>query len=513
MNAMHIYQRKINADGADSLSRIALSIPPSVELLDVGTGTGALGEFLSSQRECILDGVNYNADEVAIAKPFYRELRVANLEQTRLSELFGKNRYDFIVFADVLEHLRNPADILADARKLLKLQGRIIISLPNIAYAGVIADLLAGQFNYTEEGILDQTHVQFFTRNSLHRLLSKCGLKPTHWDQISRQPGDSEFRHRYPDALSPTLWGALSAHPDALTYQFIVEAASNDASISEAPMPPALAPEFGFMVQAYWSATADAFNEAASVKAFAHLGSKHQTVTLPLELTGRGYLRIDPADRPGTMKLWALRIIDSNGVSLWEWRGRSEEFAASSGLLAIANGFNETGVTLALLDNDPNILFALGDMTLPPDCSLELKLSWPASNDSLALSHAYQQWTDHLMQQAQAQNNALEQALLAAQGFVYAREQDIQSLREQLQLQAANLQLQNSERQNMMQLLQENKQQQLKQIEQFQVVAAEKSALMEQFQTVSAEKSALAEELQRMKQSRSWRYTRFLRKE
>lgn len=492
MNTMHIYQRKINTDGADSLSRIALSIPPAVELLDVGTGTGALGEFLSSERECVLDGVNYNADEVTIAKPFYRELRVANLEQTRLSELFGNYRYDFIVFADVLEHLRNPAEVLTDACKLLKPQGRVIISLPNIAYAGVIADLLAGQFNYTEEGILDQTHVQFFTRGSLYQLLSKCGLKPTRWDQISKQPGDSEFRHRYPDALPSALWQAISASPDALTYQFIVEAASNGASISEAPMPPALAPEFGFMVQTYWSTAADAFNETASAKAFAHLGSQHQTVTLPLGLTGRGYLRIDPADRPGTMKLWALRIIDANGLSLWEWRGRSEEFTTSSGLLSVANGFHETGVTLALLNNDPNMTLALQNVALPLGCSLEMKLSWPASNDSLALSHAYQQWNDaqrQLMQQREKEKIALEQALQAAQGFVHEREQDIQSL----QLQCTSLQQQN--------------------IAQQQTANLEQVKLIEQLQAVAMEKSALAEELQRLKQSRSWRYTRFLRKE
>ena len=246
---MHIYQRKINLDGADSLSRIALAIPTNSELLDVGTGTGALGEFLNSQRNCLLDGVNYNSEEIAIARPFYRELHVANLEQTLLSQLFTGKRYDFIVFADVLEHLRNPAQTLADARQLLKPGGRVIISLPNIAYSGVIADLLAGQFNYTEEGILDQTHVQFFTRDSLYRLLCNGGFKPTRWDQIIRQPGESEFRHRYPDSLPPPLWQALSANPDALTYQFIVEAVATDAAVAEAAMPARLPPEFGFMVQ------------------------------------------------------------------------------------------------------------------------------------------------------------------------------------------------------------------------------------------------------------------------
>lgn len=499
MTGMHIYQRKINLDGTDSLSRIALAIPANSEVLDVGTGTGALGEFLANQHNCLLDGVNYNAAEIALARPYYRALHVANLEQTLLSQLFGKQRYDFIVFADVLEHLRNPAQILSDARKLLKTDGRIIISLPNIAYAGVIADLLAGQFNYTEEGILDQTHVQFFTRKSLHQLLCKCGFKPTRWDQIIRQPGDSEFRHRYPDALPPALWQALSGCPDALTYQFIVEAAADDAPVAEVKMPEQRPPEFGFMVQVYWSNLSVPFNEEASSKAIANLGEVEQTLLLPLETSSLNQLRIDPADRPGTLKLWSLRIVDAEGEAQWQWDGRLESFSSCSGLFAIANGFAEPGSTLALLDHDPNITFQLDEMSLPPGCHVELKLSWPASNDSLALSHAYQQWAEQNQQRHQQERSALEQALKAAQDFVQLREEDIRQLQTQLDQQQAVLA---TLEQNHREVLQQNS-----------ALHGMLQAAQQASQSAAAEKLALADEIQRMKQSRSWRYTRFLRKE
>lgn len=516
MTAMHIYQRKINPDGADSLSRIALGVPAATELLDVGTGTGALGEFLTSQRHCLLDGVNYNADEIALARPYYRELLVANLEQTLLSHLFAGKHYDFIVFADVLEHLRNPAQILDDARQLLKPDGRIIISLPNIAYSGVIAELLAGQFNYTEEGILDQTHVRFFTRSSLYQLLRKCGFKPTRWDQISRQPGDSEFRHRYPDALPPALWQVLRSFPDALTYQFIVEAATEDAPVAEVAMPAQLAPEFGFMVQVYWSNLSGDFHEAESAKTLAQLGALEQTICLPLPATNLTQLRVDPADRPGTLKLWSLRIVDDNSETRWHWNGRPDGFSSASGLFAIANGFAEPGSTLALLDNDPNIIFRLENLELPPGCQLELKLSWPASNDSLALSHAYQQWTEaqnQLRQQQQQEFGAHQHALNAAQECVLAREQDICQLQTQLaraqefvlareqdirQLQSELAQLQ----QNHHELQQQNS-----------VLIGMLQAQQQANQVVVAENLALANELHQMKHSRSWRYTRFLRKE
>ncbi len=85
--------------------------------------------------------------------------------------------FDKILLMDTLQQLRNPAAILRDARGLLRPNGRILVSLPNVANITVRAGLALGNFQYSDRGILDQTHVRFFTRMSAKALLRQCGYK------------------------------------------------------------------------------------------------------------------------------------------------------------------------------------------------------------------------------------------------------------------------------------------------------------------------------------------------
>lgn len=86
--------------------------------------------------------------------------------------------FDCIIIADVLEHVRNPARLLQDIleRKFLAPGGRLVISIPNANHQAVVGSLLAGDFAYTETGILDSTHVRWFTLNSLTRMLEENGF-------------------------------------------------------------------------------------------------------------------------------------------------------------------------------------------------------------------------------------------------------------------------------------------------------------------------------------------------
>ncbi len=80
-------------------------------------------------------------------------------------------RYDCIVCADVLEHLKTPERVLTQCKELLKPGGRLIVSVPNAGYCGLVAELMQGEFRYRREGILDNTHLRFFTRKSLAPVL------------------------------------------------------------------------------------------------------------------------------------------------------------------------------------------------------------------------------------------------------------------------------------------------------------------------------------------------------
>ncbi len=229
----HVYHRALNPDGQDSLARLARQIRPGSRVLDLGAGPGVLGRYLTEALGCVVDGVEYNPEAVAEAAPWYRQLECADLESIALIERFAGQRYDFILCADILEHLRQPGALLAQLPDLLAPNGRVLLSVPNAAYAGLIAELLAGDFRYRPEGLLDDTHLRFFTHDSLRRLLEKHGLRAVALETTIVELDQSEFVDQWIDGgwaetLPVEVIRALLDRPEALVYQFIVTAALVD---------------------------------------------------------------------------------------------------------------------------------------------------------------------------------------------------------------------------------------------------------------------------------------------
>ena len=199
------YDRKADLEGEDSLSAIARLIGRGATVLDLGAATGKLGAYLREHKECVCDGVELEPKAAALARSHYRTLLELNLESAILAEHFPAASYDAIVCADVLEHLRDPARVLDQLSPLLAPGGRIFLSIPNIGYAGVIAELLHGQFTYRPTGLLDDTHVRFFTRSSLLELLGKHGLHAVSVTPLHLPIQLSEFRETGAGGFPPAV--------------------------------------------------------------------------------------------------------------------------------------------------------------------------------------------------------------------------------------------------------------------------------------------------------------------
>lgn len=154
-------------------------IPPRTRVLDVGCATGRLIEALEQRKECICAGVEADAAAVEVARTRCSgPIEVLDLENevaVTASKVLSA-RYGVVVFADVLEHLRDPARLLASITKLLEPGGLVVCSLPNIAFWRKRLMLLRGEWNYEEIGICDRTHVRFFTQGSARRLVTDAGL-------------------------------------------------------------------------------------------------------------------------------------------------------------------------------------------------------------------------------------------------------------------------------------------------------------------------------------------------
>ena len=219
-NDLHVYLRTIQADERTSLSVLAEHIHTDSTVLDLGCGSGALGKYLTETKSCICDGLTWSEAEAEHARPHYRSVVVDNLETSDLLSHFPKQQYDYIVCADVLEHLSRPERIVNTCRSLLAPGGKLLISVPNAAYCGLIAELMQGEFKYREEGLLDRTHLRFFTRRSLSRFIHENQWQLEHLEAIERELPASEFQSRF-DNFPPAVSRYLLNTPDALTYQFI----------------------------------------------------------------------------------------------------------------------------------------------------------------------------------------------------------------------------------------------------------------------------------------------------
>ncbi|MEW6557416.1 MAG: bifunctional glycosyltransferase family 2 protein/class I SAM-dependent methyltransferase [Elusimicrobiota bacterium] len=149
-------------------------------VLDVGCSTGFLGRYLIENKNCKMYGIEIDEESAKIAQSFYHKIVILDVEKSDVFEQLNE-KFDFIVFGDVLEHLKDPEHILIKAREKLNPNGSIIISIPNIANWRVRWNLLFGKFEYQESGILDKNHLRFFTLHSIKKMFDKCGYDIVHF--------------------------------------------------------------------------------------------------------------------------------------------------------------------------------------------------------------------------------------------------------------------------------------------------------------------------------------------
>lgn len=144
-------------------------IKPGSSILDIGCASGYFAKELR-RKKCRVTGIDIDAEALNEAKKYCEKVILCNLDLLD-NKTLPNQKFDYILALDVIEHLQNYNNLLVVLRTHFTRNGRLIITTPNIAHISIRLNLLAGNFNYTEYGILDNTHVHFFTKTTLKSTL------------------------------------------------------------------------------------------------------------------------------------------------------------------------------------------------------------------------------------------------------------------------------------------------------------------------------------------------------
>lgn len=150
--------------------------PSRGTVLDVGCGEGAMGAALLAGGFGPVSGVEPVESAASVAAAKLTDVVVGTFPNARIRE---RAPYDYVVFADSLEHLTDPWSALREARMLLAPSGRLVLSVPNVSHHSVSLQLLRGKWDYRDWGLLDRTHLRFFTPSSLDLIVRETGFTVT----------------------------------------------------------------------------------------------------------------------------------------------------------------------------------------------------------------------------------------------------------------------------------------------------------------------------------------------
>jgi 2-polyprenyl-3-methyl-5-hydroxy-6-metoxy-1,4-benzoquinol methylase len=217
-----VYQVDLSARSENDARIIAKNYVPNHSLvLDVGSACGDFGLLLQREKNCHVHGMEFSQASIEIAE---KTLAYSRIHQVDLNS-FDEDRFeqytgyfDCIALLDVLEHVVDSSRALRGLKRFLKPDGFFVISLPNVAFGDIKLQLLADNFIYTETGILDETHVRFFTHRSIAEYFAEQGIEIL---DCSAKVEDIEWKS---SGAPNRIKRYISSDPHSFVYQYVFTA-------------------------------------------------------------------------------------------------------------------------------------------------------------------------------------------------------------------------------------------------------------------------------------------------
>ena len=224
MNNKYSHDKNIDLDSVYLYHQVFQWIKPNSTILECGCSEGAITQYLRDKYNCKMSIVEIDGAAFNIAKEYAEMSYNGNLDEKDWYYYFnyrGK-KYDYILFTEVLEHLRHPELTLSLATKLLKDNGKIIFSVPNVCHNDILIKMFYNYFDYTLTGLLDNTHIHLFALNNLPAFVDSADLSIVEIRSTVFPTQQTEQRFSTKFEIDKLLLELLKRRQYGEVYQFIV---------------------------------------------------------------------------------------------------------------------------------------------------------------------------------------------------------------------------------------------------------------------------------------------------
>lgn len=479
--------------------KIMRKIAPDSTVLEFGCAEGRMTRYMQEKLRCKVYIVEVDKDAYKTAVSYAQAGVCADAELLTWRDAFAGVTFDYVLFADVLEHLHSPEKVLKCAGELLKDDGSILVSIPNIGHGDILCNLYQNHFRYTELGLLDNTHIHFWGANDFAQLAEETGFQIRELDGVSVPLGKTE---QNPDLLSLPIdiEAMLWDRPYGDVYQFLFELKKAEQTYGESepfvlkisPIQPA---------KVYWD-TGKGFNEQETRTAEPYITFDQRYIYVLDDIPEHcKTLRLDPLEGRG-LYLQGLSAAGDSGCLL---------------LTEAANGV-ATGDGLLFTNTDPQVLVRLSApcrrvkieiQKMMPICSQQMRELLRSAYDTCTALKEEKRCLTEGLNSALAVQQQLQQLLAHAEGErkdLSAQQRKLeQQLREQELVQAR----QREEIKGLQKKLQEREESLNGELEK---VSAENRMLAANLQQKTQQFDLLEQQYHAISDAQCWKVTAPLRK-
>lgn len=213
------YDFDLSLEEHTSVGKIISQITDGSSVLEFGPGNGRMTQYLISEKKCEVSIVEFDPVLFEHVMGFAQDGFLGNIEEYKWNEHFAGKKFDFIIFADVLEHLTDSEKALDEASKYLAPNGEILLTFPNLAHNSVLIDLFNNKLDWKQYGLLDRTHNSFYTQQGFEELFERIGLSIRREDFTYSQVGQNELSASY-EELPEMVRYDFKNRPFGEVYQY-----------------------------------------------------------------------------------------------------------------------------------------------------------------------------------------------------------------------------------------------------------------------------------------------------